>query len=80
MQAKVLASAVQLDPKNAGALSAYGMVLVRLNRASEALPLFRKVTELDPISPGAHLNLGIALADQNLLDGAVEEFFRGNPA
>jgi NAD(P)-dependent dehydrogenase (short-subunit alcohol dehydrogenase family) len=54
--------------------TAYAMVLVRLNRASEALPLFRKVTELDPNSPGAHLNLGIALADQNTLDAAVEEF------
>jgi tetratricopeptide (TPR) repeat protein len=50
------------------------MVLVRLNRTSEALSFFRKVTELDPKSPGAHLNLGIALADQNNLDGALAEF------
>ena len=65
---------MQLEPKNTGALSAYGMVLVRLNRGSEALTFFRKVTELDPKSPGAHLNLGIALADQFNLDGALAEF------
>jgi Flp pilus assembly protein TadD len=65
---------VQLEPKNPGALSAYGMVLVRLNRGSEALPFFRKVTVLDPKSPGAHLNLEIALADQFDLNGALAEF------
>jgi tetratricopeptide (TPR) repeat protein len=45
-----------------------------LNRGSEALTSFRKVIELDPKSPGAHLNLGIALADQFDLNGALAEF------
>jgi tetratricopeptide (TPR) repeat protein len=52
------------------------MVLVRLNRSSEAMPLFHKVVELDPNSPGAHLNLGIAMADQFDLNGALAEFTR----
>jgi tetratricopeptide (TPR) repeat protein len=50
------------------------MVQVRLNRSSEAMPLFHKVIELDPKSAGAHLNLGIALADQFDLNGALAEF------
>jgi len=50
------------------------MVLVKLNRSKEAMPLFRKVVELDPNSPGAHMNLGIALADQFDLNGALAEF------
>jgi Tfp pilus assembly protein PilF len=50
------------------------MVLVRLNKGSDALGYFRKVTELDPKSPGAHLNLGIAMADQFDLNGALAEF------
>ena len=50
------------------------MVLVRLNRPTDALTYFRKVTELDPKSLGAHLNLGIALADQFDLNGALAEF------
>jgi Flp pilus assembly protein TadD len=50
------------------------MVLVHLKRENDALPYFRKVAELDPKSPGAHLNLGIALADQLDLKGALSEF------
>jgi tetratricopeptide (TPR) repeat protein len=38
------------------------------------MPLFRKVVELDPKTPGAHLNLGIAMADQFDLNGALAEF------
>ena len=55
------------------------MVLVRLNRGSEALPVFRKVTELDPTSAGAHLNLGFALADLFDLNGALAEFSEASP-
>jgi Flp pilus assembly protein TadD len=53
---------VQLDGDNTAALTAYGMVLERLEHSSEALAAFRKVTELQPKSPEAHLNLGNALA------------------
>ena len=58
-----LARAVQLDANNTAALTAYGMVLERLEHSSEALAAFRKVAELQPQSPEAHLNLGNALAD-----------------
>ena len=61
--ATTLARAVQLDANNTAALTAYGMVLERLEHSSEALAAFRKVAELQPKSPEAHLNLGSALAD-----------------
>ena len=71
---QTLRTAVALEPNNTRALTARAMVLVHLNRGDEALPYFRKVAELDPKSPGAHLNLGVALADQLDLKGALSEF------
>jgi tetratricopeptide (TPR) repeat protein len=50
------------------------MVLTRLNRQSEAIGYFRRVSTLDSKSPGAHLNLGVALANQFNLNGALQEF------
>src|SRR6267143_347992 len=50
------------------------MVLTRMGRQSEAVPCFRKVVDLDTKSAEAHLNLGIALADQFDLLGALAEF------
>lgn len=50
------------------------MVLTRLNRQNEAIESFRKVVELDPKSAEAHLNLGIAVADQFNFDAALKEF------
>ena len=50
------------------------MVLARMNRQAEAVGYFRKVIALDPKSPGSHMNLGIALADQFDLEGALAEF------
>jgi len=50
------------------------MVLTRLSRPSEAIENFREVVELDPTSAGAHLNLGIAMADQFNLEGALAQF------
>jgi tetratricopeptide (TPR) repeat protein len=50
------------------------MVLTRLGQPTAAITDFRKVVELDSRSPDAHLNLGIALADQFDLEGALREF------
>jgi tetratricopeptide (TPR) repeat protein len=50
------------------------MVLARLDQRREAIADFRRVIELDAQSPDAHLNLGIALADQFDLNGALTEF------
>jgi tetratricopeptide (TPR) repeat protein len=50
------------------------MVLARTGRQAEAVTYFRKVIALDPKVPGSHINLGITLADQFNLEGALEEF------
>jgi len=49
------------------------MVQGRLKEAA-AVETFRKVVKLDPKSPEAHLNLGIAIADQNQKEAALIEF------
>jgi len=49
------------------------MVLMRLNRGDEAVGYLRKICTLDPNSPGAHLNLGIALEDTRDWPGAITQ-------
>jgi tetratricopeptide (TPR) repeat protein len=50
------------------------MVSGRLNQWKEAAALLARVVELEPASPDAHLNLGIARADQYDLAGARQSF------
>ena len=68
-----LEAAPRAEPGNAKALTALGMVQGR-TREPEAVDTFRKVVSLDPHSPDAHLNLGIALADQQRSEDALAEF------
>ena len=63
----------QPNPDNVKALTALGMVQGR-TREPGAVDTFRKVISLDPLSPDAHLNLGIALADQQRSEEALVEF------
>ena len=58
---KDLETALSAEPGNIKALTALGMVQGRLGEAA-AVETFRKVVKLDPKSPEAHLNLGIAIA------------------
>jgi len=74
---QALQTAVRLEPNNTKALSSRAMVLIRLGQPAEAVTDFRKVVELDSRSPDAHLNLGIALADQFDLEGALKEIHGG---
>jgi tetratricopeptide (TPR) repeat protein len=43
------------------ALEQYGFCLIRLNRANEAIPLYRRLQEAEPQNPRARLRLGAAL-------------------
>jgi len=47
---------------------------MRMKRSEEGVSYFQQVIKLDPKSSGAHLNLGIAYADEFNLEGALVEF------
>ncbi|MEO8661872.1 MAG: tetratricopeptide repeat protein, partial [Bryobacteraceae bacterium] len=72
--AKELESVVKATPEEPRALTVYAMVTGRMNRWKEAEAMFRKVVQLQPQSAEAHLNLGIALADQPNVAAALEAF------
>src|SRR5437899_12712963 len=50
------------------------MVLMWIKRSEEGIIYCQQVIKLDPKSSGAHLNLGIAYADEFNLEGALAEF------
>lgn len=67
--------ALGISPDDTKALTAHGVILARMKgRAEEAISELRRVVVLAPDSGDAHLNLGIALADEFDLQGAVAEF------
>jgi Flp pilus assembly protein TadD len=66
----LLQRAQSLQPDHAGVLTGIGTCLVQLNRAPEAIHLFREVCALAPRSPEAHNNLGVALSLIGDLPGA----------
>ncbi len=66
-------SAVKITP-DSQALTALAMVLMRMKRSEEGVSYFQQVIKLDPKSSAAHLNLGIAYADEFNLEGALVEF------
>src|SRR6202007_3311328 len=65
--------AVTLHPRDARALTALGQVQEQLGELSESIETFRKVIAIDPLSPEAHENLGIALGDRADLAAALKE-------
>jgi tetratricopeptide (TPR) repeat protein len=72
---KAFEQVVANHPRDARALTALGQVQDQLGQLSESIENFRKVIVLDPLSPDAHVNLGIALGDQADLAGALQEGF-----
>jgi Flp pilus assembly protein TadD len=71
---QALRSALKIGEDNSQALTVLAMVLARTGRQAEAVSYFRKIIALDPKVPGPHMNLGITLADQFNLEGALDEF------
>jgi tetratricopeptide (TPR) repeat protein len=57
-----------------GALDEVATRLQRAGREPEAIEVFRKIVELDPINPLPHLRLAEALSRAKDSDGAVTEF------
>jgi len=57
--------ALRISPDYPPAYSALGMIQAKLGLPQKAVESFRKVTQLEPLSADAHLNLGIALAEES---------------
>ena len=57
-----------------GALDEVATRLQRAGREPEAVEVFRKIVELDPVNPLPHLRLAEALSRAKDVDGAVAEF------
>lgn len=67
--------AVQLDPKNADALSALGQALLDAGRAEDAERALRAVLQMRP-DPNSEVALGFALARQKKAEAALGVFGR----
>lgn len=52
----------------------HGAILLKMNKASEALPYLRKATSLSPDKPDYHNTLGYCLFFLKRFDEAIEEF------
>lgn len=74
-QAKLkLEKSMQQNPKNAVAVSGYGMLMARLQRAEEAERHFRRALELDPESSEIRNNYGTFLCEQERYEDARRNF------
>jgi TolB-like protein/DNA-binding winged helix-turn-helix (wHTH) protein/Tfp pilus assembly protein PilF len=63
--------AVDLNPSYETALSFYSFNLAYMGRIEEALALARRAQRLDPVSPGAQMNVGVILYFARRYDDAV---------
>jgi tetratricopeptide (TPR) repeat protein len=57
-----------------GLLDASGRALMAMERYDEAAAAFRKLVEIDPGEPLAHMNLGTALAGAGRLEEALQSY------
>ncbi len=67
-------SVLASDPDNEEALTMLGVIRGRQQRFAEAEALFRRVLQINPKSAAAHLSLGQALAVQNKVADAIEQY------
>jgi tetratricopeptide (TPR) repeat protein len=62
------------NPNDEEALTLLGVIRARQNRFAEAEALFRRALQINPQSLAAHRDLGNALAQEDKLDEALEQF------
>lgn len=78
-----LKEAVELDPGSVSAKVTYGFVLLKLDRAAEAKPLFESAVEIDPKADGAKAGLGaceVALGEVDKGIATIEDSLKMNPS
>src|SRR5581483_1465655 len=72
----VCARILQVSPDHFDTLNFLGVVRLQNGRFAEALAAFDRACALQPQSPSAHMNRGIALAELGRLSEALGEFDR----
>lgn len=78
-----LKEAVELDPQNTAAKVTYGFVLLKLDKAAEAKPLFESAIEIDAKAEGAKAGLGaceVAMGEVDKGIATLEDSLKLNPS
>jgi len=70
----VLERQIQAQPESVRALVNYGAMLIRLNRAADALPFLDKALKIDPRDEACLMNRGLANLGADRLDAAEQDF------
>ena len=68
--------ALDIDPDYLPALTNLGTCLLRIGRATEAIPVLDRATAIEPVNPAAIANLGSALAKCGRIEEARSCFMR----
>ena len=68
-----LLQAVEAEPNNVAAIAELAKVEGLLGKKSRAIELFRRVVSIAPSDPELHLDLGLALADDDQMNEALLE-------
>ena len=71
---ELLKGATTLDPNNILCLERLASLYITRNRITDAIPLYRRISEIDPKDPICHLNIGILSMRLKQLDNAEEAF------
>jgi tetratricopeptide (TPR) repeat protein len=71
----LLKKATALDPENIQCLGKLASLYITKNRITDAIPLYRRISEIDPNDPICHLNIGV-LSMRLKQFGNAEEAFR----
>jgi tetratricopeptide (TPR) repeat protein len=72
--ARAWLAVTQHNPRDAGAFASLGVVLSRLQKYAEAVPVYKRALALDPRLPGIQLNLGLAEFKQGHFLAAITPF------
>ena len=71
---ELLKKATKLDPNNIQCLEKLASLYITRNRFTDAIPLYRRISNIDPKDPICHLNIGILSIRLKQLDNAKKAF------
>jgi tetratricopeptide (TPR) repeat protein len=71
---ELLKRATTLDPNNILCLEKLASLYLKSNRITDAIPLYRKIGEINPKDPLCHLNIGILSVRLKQMDKAEKAF------